>query len=75
MTMSKVTIPELKRIAEHYGLKPCKIEGTDVVNIRKNPSEKYKDISWDEFERLLRKRGLAVFKATESDFLKIMKEK
>jgi ribosomal protein S10 len=65
----------VKKIAEHYGLKPCKIEGTDVVNIRKTPSDKYKDIGWDDFERLLKKRGLAVYKATESDFLKIMKVK
>jgi len=73
--MNKMKIPEVKKIAGQYGLRPCRIEGTDVVNIRKAPSDKYKDIGWDEFERILKKRGLAVFKATESDFLKIMKEK
>jgi hypothetical protein len=32
-------------------------------------------MSWEEFEEALKKKGLAVFKAEESDSLKIMKDK
>ena len=34
-----------------------------------------KDISWEEFEKTLRKRKLAVYKAENSDFLKIMRDR
>jgi phage terminase large subunit len=74
MTMEKITLEKTKKIAKHYGLKPVKIKGTEVVNIRKHPSDKLAEISWEEFDETLKKRGLAVYKATESDFLKIMKK-
>jgi hypothetical protein len=74
MTMNKISITELKKIAREYSLKPCKIKGSEVVQIRKNPSDKYEDISWEEFENALKAKKLAVYKATESDFLKIMKD-
>ncbi|MHC1709604.1 MAG: hypothetical protein AB9819_04280 [Methanomassiliicoccales archaeon] len=75
MAMMKISMDDLKKLAKQYDLHVCKIKGSDVVQIRKNPGEKYEDISWDEFENSLNKKGLAVFKATESDFLKIMKMK
>lgn len=65
----------MKKIAKQYGLYASRVKGTDVVNIRKNPNDKYEDISWVEFEDALKKRGLAVYKAEESDFFKIMKDK
>jgi hypothetical protein len=73
--MIKITIDDLKKLAKQYDLHVCKIKGSEVVQIRKNPSDKYEDVSWDEFEEALKKKGLAVYKAIESDFLKIMKEK
>ena len=75
MTMKKITIEELKKIAKQYDLHVCKIKGSEVVQIRKNPSDKYEDISWDDFELALKSKGLAIYKAEESDFLKIMKDK
>jgi hypothetical protein len=75
MTMVKVSVDEMKRIAEIHGLKPCRIRGTSVVNIRKNPSDKFEDIAWEEFQTVLSQRGLAVYKASESDYLKIMKDR
>ena len=75
MTMNKISVSDLKKIAKDYDLKPCKIKGSEVVQIRKNPSDKYEDISWEEFERALKSKNLAVYKATESDFLKIMKDR
>ena len=74
MGMQKIDLEEVKEIAEEYDLKPAKTQGSDVVNIRKKPNDNLEDISWDEFERILKKRGLAVYKAEDSDFLKIMKE-
>ena len=74
MTMDRIPLEEVKRIARQYGLKPVKVKGTEVVNIRKHPSDKLAEISWEEFGELLKTKGLAVYKATESDFLKIMKK-
>jgi len=75
MTMKKISVEELKKLAKQYGLHVCRIKGSEVVQIRKNPSDKYEDISWKEFEETLKNKGLAVYKAEESDFLKIMKDK
>jgi hypothetical protein len=74
MSMKKITIDDLKKLAEQYDLHVCRIKGSEVVQIRKNPSNKYEDVSWEEFENTLKQKGLAVYKATESDFLKIMKD-
>ncbi len=73
--MRKITIEEVEKIASRYGLQPCKVPGTNIVNIRKNPSGKLEDIGWPQFERMLRERGLAVYKAEDSDFLKIMRDR
>lgn len=75
MSMEKKSIDEVKKIAEKYGLHPAKVKGSDVVNIRKQPNDNLEDVSWDEFEKLLQKKNLAVYKASNSDFLKIMKDK
>lgn len=71
--MKKISIDEVKKIANQYGLKVCKVKGRNIVQIRKNSSDDLENISWDEFETSLKKKGLAVFKAEKSDFLKIMK--
>jgi hypothetical protein len=73
--MDKITIDELKKIAQRYKLSPCKVKGTDVVNIRKNAGDRYEDISWDEFEKTMKKHKLAPYKATESNFVKLMRDK
>lgn len=77
MTMKKINMTELKKIAQKYRLQPFKVKGTEVVSIKKrtSPSERFDIIDWSEFEKIIKKRGLAVYKATESDFLKIMKKK
>ena len=75
MAMKQISIEEVKTIADQYGLKACKVKGSDVVNIRKNPTNRQEDISWEEFEETLNRRGLAVFKAENSDFLKIQRIK
>ena len=72
--MEKIDMEKVKEIAEEYDLKPAKTKGSDVINIRKKPNDNLEDISWDEFERILEEKGLAVYKAQDSDFLKIMKD-
>ncbi len=75
MAMKKISISDVQEIAEEYGLKPCRVPGTKGVQIRKHKSGNLEDISWEEFESTLKNRKLAVFKAENSDFLKIMREK
>jgi len=73
MSMKKISIDKVKKLAEEYDLKPAKVKGSEVVNIRKKSNENLEDVSWDEFEKILNEKGLAVYKAENSDFLKIMK--
>ncbi len=74
MSMKKISIEEAKEIASEYDLHPAKVKGSDVVNIRKKTNENLEDIDWDEFNRILNEKNLAVYKAEGSDFLKIMKD-
>ena len=73
--MKKISIKKAKKVAEEYDLHPAKVKGSDVVNIRKKSNENLEDIDWDEFKEILDRKNLAVYKAEESDFLKIMKDK
>ena len=75
MSMKKISIDKAKEIAKEYDLHPAKVKGSEVVNIRKKSNKNMEDIEWDEFGKILDKKNLAVFKADESDFLKIMKDK
>ena len=74
MSMKKISMGEVKRIAEEYGLKACRTPGTNGAQIRKHDNPKLEDITWDEFEKTLKARKLAFYKAEKSDFLKIMKD-
>jgi hypothetical protein len=73
--MKKMVMNRLREFASEYDLHPCRVKGTDVVQIRKHDSDRLEEITWDEFQDALKKRGLAVFKAEKSGFLKIMKDK
>jgi hypothetical protein len=77
MSMLKISVDEAQKICEKFGSKPCKVEGTDVVQIRgkTSKSDRYVDISWAEFESALKKRKLSVYKSEKGNFLKIMKNK
>lgn len=75
MTMQKISIAKVIEIAEQYGLHPCRVKGTKGVNIRIRDNPRMEDMSWEEFEETLKRRGLAVYKAEKSDFLKIMKDR
>lgn len=74
MPMQKISMEKVKAIAKKYGLTPCKVKGTEMVNIRKKKTQRQQDISWEEFENFLKKRKLAVYRH-DNDWLKIMKDK
>ncbi len=77
MSMIKITVAEAEKICKEFGSKPCRVVGTDVVQIRgkSSTSDKYEDITWADFESALRKRKLTVYKSEKGSFLKIMKSK
>ena len=75
MTLKKITIDKLKRIGEEFGVKPCRIKGTEIIQIRKKDYKNFEDISWDEFEKILKKKLLAVYKSEKGNFLKMMKDR
>lgn len=70
--MEKIGIVELKKITTKYGLKVCAITGTDVVNICKHPRKGMREIPLKDFELILKRKKLAIYKAP-NDWLKIMK--
>ena len=75
MAMIRMSVDEVKKLAKKYDLNPCRVPGTDGARIRKHKNPRMEDISWEEFEKTLKKRKLAVYKAENSDFLKIMRDK
>ena len=73
MVMEEITIEDAKKICAEKGLKPAKVEGTMVLQFTKGNNPKLKEISWEEFERLLKERGLAIYES--GGWMKIMKKK
>ncbi len=45
------------------------------VQIRNRPAQNLEDIDWEDFEVALEKKGLVVYKAENSDFLRMMKDR
>lgn len=71
MAMQKISVEQAKKIAEEKGLKPGRVKGTDGVQFTKGNNERLEVISWEEFENILKKRGLAVYES--KGWMKIMK--
>lgn len=69
--MQKISLEQAKKIAEMKGLKPGRVKGTEGVQFTKGNNERLEVISWEEFEDLLKKRGLAVYES--KGWMKIMK--
>lgn len=70
MAMEKIDVEKAKEIAEEKGLKPGKVITTNGVQFTYGDNENVDVIDWDEFERLLEKRDLAVFNS--DGWMKIM---
>lgn len=71
MVMEKIDFAKAKTIALNKGLKPGKVKGTEGIQFTKGTNNRLDVISWDEFEGLLDKRGLAVYES--GGWMKIMK--
>ena len=76
MSMEPIDMDKTKAIAKRFGLTPIRIKGTSQIQIAKNANvSKYEIITWEEFEKILNEKNLAVCKAYDSCFLKMMKKK
>ncbi|MBO7409805.1 MAG: hypothetical protein J6Y18_02820 [Candidatus Methanomethylophilaceae archaeon] len=71
MAMEKIEFGKAKTIAEKKGLKPGKVKGTNGIQFTKGNNNRLDVIGWDEFEKLLNQRGLAVYES--AGWMKIMK--
>lgn len=70
-TMDKIGLDKAKVIANKKGLKPGKVKGLTTLQFTKGTSPKVEVISWDEFEKGLAAKKLAVYES--NGWMKIMK--
>jgi len=71
VAMEKIDIGKAKTIAGNKGLKPGKVKGTEGVQFTKGKNNRLDVISWEEFEKILGQRKLAVYES--GGWMKIMK--
>jgi len=72
LVMEKISLVKAKDIAKKKGLKPGRVKGTEGIQFTKGKNARLMIISWDEFEKTLRMRKLAVFES--GGWMKIMKK-
>ena len=72
MVMERIDLDKAKTIAKNKGLKPGKVKGTTGIQFTKGTNNRLNVISWDEFEKLLPERTLAV--SESAGWMKIMKD-
>jgi len=72
MAMEKISTDKARQIARIKGLQPGLVKGTKGVQFTKGKNTRLQVIGWDDFERALATRKLAVFES--GGWLKIMKE-
>ena len=73
MAMERIDLNKAKAIAKNKGLKPGKVKGTEgVVQFTKGNNGRLEFITWEEFESILKKRGLAIYES--GGWMKIMKQ-
>ncbi len=72
MAMEPIKVEEAIKIAKEKKLKPGKVKGTDGIQFTKGNNARIKEISWDEFRKLLKERNLQVYES--GGWMKIMKK-
>jgi len=72
MVMEKISLDKAKDIAKKKGLKPGRVKGTNGIQFTKGNNPRLETVTWDDFEKTLNKRGLAVFES--GGWMKIMKK-
>lgn len=73
MVMEPITVDKAKKIASRKGLKPGRVKGTTGVQFTKGRNKRLEIIDWEDFEKTLKKRRLAVYES--GGWMKIMKKK
>ena len=69
--MGKIGMDKARMIATNKGLKPGRVKGTEGVQFTKGNNNRLDVISWDEFEKIVAKRKLAIYES--GGWMKIMK--
>ena len=72
LVMEKINVAKAKDIAKKKGLKPGRVKGTEGVQFTKGDNARLEIISWDDFEKTLKNRKLAVYES--GGWMKIMKK-
>ncbi|MDP7265326.1 MAG: hypothetical protein QGH39_07175 [Candidatus Thermoplasmatota archaeon] len=72
MVMEEITVGAARKIAESKNLKPGRVVGTNGIQFTKGSNTRIEAIDWNEFEKTLSERGLAVFES--GGWMKIMKK-
>ena len=70
--METISLDKAKSIAGKKGLKPGRVKGTTGVQFTKGKNPRLEIIGWDEFEKTLAKRKLAIYES--GGWMKIMKK-
>ncbi len=73
MTMKEIGIEGAKKIAAEKGLKPAKVKGTTHIQFTRGGNDRLEEISWDEFESIMKERGLGIYES--AGWMKIMQKK
>ena len=73
MVMEEIALTRAKTIAKRKGLKPGRVKGTNGVQFTKGRNPRLETIEWDEFEKTLKRRRLAVYES--GGWMKIMKKR
>lgn len=69
--MDRIDVKKAQAICRNKGLKPGRLKGTKGVAFTKGDNPKFEVIGWDEFEKALEERGLAIYES--GGYLKLMK--
>ena len=70
--MEKIGMDKVKTIAQHAGIKPGRVKGVaNAIQFTKGGNRSIEVITWDEFEKVLEVKKLAVYE--HGGFMKIMR--
>ena len=73
MVMEEISLENAKKIATTKGLKPGRVRGTEGIKFTRANNNRLEVIDWDEFEKTMKTRKLAVYES--GGWMKIMKRK
>jgi len=71
MAMTQINVVKAKEIADKKKLKPGRVVGTSGVQFTKGNNKRLEVISWQDFEKALKDRSLAIYES--KGWMKIMK--